>query len=86
MSDDLVLQIETTEQELELVLEEQAEEIDLPVLMLGEVGPTGKSAYQIAVKNGYTGTEAEWLASIGGDISDTTFDTNLTLLYSIAKL
>ena len=33
----------------------------------------GLSAYQVAVKNGYTGTESEWLASLGGqsvDLSD----------------
>lgn len=27
----------------------------------------GKSAYQIAVENGFTGTEAEWLESLNGD-------------------
>lgn len=26
----------------------------------------GKSAYEIAVENGYTGTETEWLASLNG--------------------
>lgn len=30
-------------------------------------GADGKSAYEIAVQNGYTGTEAEWLASLRGD-------------------
>lgn len=38
---------------------------------IGEVsmlrGEPGKSAYEIAVQNGYTGTEAEWLASLKGD-------------------
>ena len=29
-------------------------------------GSDGKSAYQIAVDNGFTGTEEDWLASIGG--------------------
>ena len=29
-------------------------------------GPAGKSAYQVAVDNGYTGTEEEWLASLVG--------------------
>lgn len=32
----------------------------------GKNGTNGKSAYQIAVDNGYTGTEAEWLASLKG--------------------
>lgn len=29
-------------------------------------GKDGKSAYEIAVENGYTGTEKEWLASLKG--------------------
>lgn len=33
----------------------------------GEKGAVGKSAYQIAVDNGFVGTEAEWLASLKGD-------------------
>lgn len=32
----------------------------------GEPGPPGLSAYQIAVNNGFVGTEAEWLASLEG--------------------
>ena len=32
----------------------------------GTDGQDGKSAYQIAVDNGYTGTETEWLASLKG--------------------
>lgn len=35
----------------------------------------GDSAYEIAVKNGFTGTEAEWLDSLKGE--DGTFDTKL---------
>ena len=30
-------------------------------------GEDGKSAYQIAVENGFIGTEAEWLESLKGD-------------------
>lgn len=29
-------------------------------------GPTGASAYQVAVENGFVGTEAQWLASLVG--------------------
>ena len=29
-------------------------------------GDTGKSAYEIAVKNGYSGSEAEWISSLVG--------------------
>ena len=32
----------------------------------GATGPEGKSAYQVAVDNGYKGTEQEWLASLNG--------------------
>ena len=32
----------------------------------GETGAQGKSAYQVAVDNGYVGTEAQWLASLVG--------------------
>lgn len=31
-------------------------------------GPPGESAYQLAVNNGYVGTEIEWLASLQSDI------------------
>ena len=38
------------------------------------VGPQGKSAYEIAVEHGFTGTEEEWLDSLKqisyNDISD----------------
>lgn len=37
-----------------------------PQGIVGEKGKTGDSAYQIAVKNGFTGTEAEWLESLQG--------------------
>lgn len=33
----------------------------------GSVGPAGKSAYEIAVDNGFAGTEAEWLTSLVGE-------------------
>lgn len=34
----------------------------------GEIkGEDGKSAYQIAVENGFEGTEVEWLESLKGD-------------------
>ena len=34
----------------------------------GETGIEGKSAYQIAVEKGFIGTEAEWIASLKGEI------------------
>lgn len=32
----------------------------------GTVGPAGKSAYEVAVVNGFVGTESQWLASLEG--------------------
>ena len=32
-----------------------------------EIGANGKSAYEIAVENGFVGTETEWLASLKGE-------------------
>lgn len=32
----------------------------------GDAGADGKSAYEVAVANGYTGTQAQWLASLKG--------------------
>ena len=34
--------------------------------MKGTAGSNGKSAYEIAVDNGFEGTETEWLASLAG--------------------
>ena len=33
---------------------------------LVERGPQGYSAYEVAVRNGFTGTEEEWLSTLGG--------------------
>ena len=44
--------------------------IGLPSTGNGVAGPRGEkgySAYEVAVKNGYTGTETEWLATLKGD-------------------
>jgi hypothetical protein len=32
----------------------------------GQAGADGKSAYDIAVENGFNGTESDWLASLHG--------------------
>lgn len=37
----------------------------------GDRGDPGKSAYQVAVDEGYEGTETEWLASLKGEKGDT---------------
>jgi hypothetical protein len=37
-----------------------------PIGLTGPQGPEGDSAYEVAVANGFVGTEAEWLASLVG--------------------
>lgn len=34
----------------------------------GAPGQNGKTPYQLAVQNGYTGTEAQWLESLKGEV------------------
>ena len=44
--------------------------VGLPSTGNGVAGPRGEkgySAYEVAVKNGYTGTEAEWLETLKGE-------------------
>jgi hypothetical protein len=43
----------------------------LSVSLTGTVGPEGKSAYQLAVAGGFSGTEVEWLASLKGETGNT---------------
>ena len=43
----------------------------------------GKSAYEIAVLNGYPGTEAEWLNSLVGKQAALTAGTNITIVDSV---
>lgn len=37
----------------------------------GDTGETGESAYEIALANGFEGTESQWLASLKGEKGDT---------------
>lgn len=45
-------------------------------LAVGPPGPNGLSAYEVAVENGFEGTEEEWLASLEGDVAthENTYD------------
>lgn len=45
--------------------------------MVSIPGPPGSSAYEIAIKNGYIGTEAEWLISLIGPKGDNGKDIEL---------
>lgn len=40
----------------------------------GLLGPEGKSAYELAKQNGYSGTEAEWLVSLVGASGKSAYD------------
>lgn len=44
----------------------------------GEIGPPGSSAYQVAVNNGFVGTEEEWLASLHSDTLHTYVHQQIT--------
>lgn len=45
----------------------------------GQNGADGKSAYQIAVEHGYSGTEAEWLESLKADVDLSPYATTASL-------
>ena len=53
-------------------------EVPAKIISEGMQGVPGVSAYGIAVKNGYVGTETEWLAFIGGSGGGTMFYTGTT--------
>jgi len=46
----------------------------IPVNIKGDEGESGKSAYEVAVDNGFIGTEEEWLESLHGGASLTWID------------
>lgn len=54
--------------ELELELENEPQDIDLDII---PTGTEGLSAYEVAVKEGFEGTESEWLESLKGEVGDT---------------
>lgn len=45
-------------------IDAKVNEINLRVITAVSNGPTGKSAYQSALDNGFVGTEGEWVASL----------------------
>ena len=53
------------------VMQERKDKFDaLMGVLKGPPGPAGKSAYQIAVDNGFVGTREEWRASRKGPKGD----------------
>lgn len=47
-------------------------------------GAPGASAYQIAMINGFVGTETEWLASLAAP-AESAFDVDLVSIYNLFK-
>lgn len=50
------------EEDVAVLITQKIEE----AVLEGVPGPAGKSAYQVAVDNGFVGTESQWLASLVG--------------------
>lgn len=55
-------------------LETETVDLGSSDLALGMPGADGKSAYEIAVANGFIGTESEWLASLKGEDGRSAYD------------
>lgn len=57
--------------------------------MTGADGKDGKSAYEVAQENGFTGTEKEWLDSLNGtlngSIDDVTSNMDLLSMYILHR-
>lgn len=66
------------EQEPSVLVIEQSEPEILEIVTEGPTGPPGPSVYELAVQNGYVGTEEGWLATFGIDLSQYATKTELT--------
>lgn len=58
--------LNTVHLKVKLATNELKGSIKLPEYVIGRQGIDGKSAYEVAVDNGFVGTEEEWLASLIG--------------------
>ena len=43
-------------------------------VVAGPQGKDGLSAYDVAVKNGYSGTEEDWLKTLKGELGDSAYE------------
>lgn len=66
-SEEVKNKVEETITESNLVTEEKAKEIAADAV---KENGSGKSAYEIAIENGFAGTEEEWLISLKGEKGD----------------
>jgi hypothetical protein len=62
------LEIVETCEVVVLEIIETIENVVLEIKDVGIKGDNGKSAYQLAVSNGFVGTEQEWLESLKGEV------------------
>lgn len=63
--------IESNVTEITAVIESDTLEIETEILGSGPRGAQGFSAYELAVQQGFEGTEEEWIASLKGEKGDT---------------
>ena len=70
MSDIEVSLIETSSNDIEIVVTEDATREVVVEGIQGPPGPQGKSAYQVAVDNDFIGSQQDWLDSLIGNASD----------------
>ena len=71
-------QYEPTHEQLITIIQtamDEASDADLEAIVAeaisqGVTGADGKSAYEVAVDNGYSGTESQWLATLKGETGD----------------
>ena len=57
----------------------EGEESSLSGAVYGARGEKGYSAYELAVRQGYRGTEQEWIASLKGNTGDTGATPSITI-------
>ena len=71
---DSTFEINITMPEVEAELNADVQEVDYNLFIQGQDGQQGiqgKSAYEVAVDNGFVGTEQEWLESLRAEANQT---------------
>ena len=78
------LTIDISKKEISIEVTKKSITIEMPNKQ-GVSWPDGKSAYQIALDNGFIGTEEDWLASLEVEWQFDSYPQDLALEYWIAK-
>lgn len=68
MPDEIIVIFPSEAQPIEVTFEEREIVVEFPPSQVS--GLPGKTAYKVAVENGFVGSEAEWLASLVGAPGD----------------